>query len=143
MPKQLVRRIDRVDLSRITTLAMRQEECRLTDIAMSVPRIMIVAVSAIANLVVEESAMLRATLIMVALSSKGMTLLLQQTIRGLSTVHHVASEPASMTAMMVFHMVATKAASMAVDTVATEAARDGAGDNRVAQSLSLHLSRTR
>ena len=53
---------------------MGQEECRLADFAMSVPRIKTV------NLVVEEWAMLRATLVTVVLVSKGMSSLLQQTI---------------------------------------------------------------
>ena len=67
--------------------------------------------------------MLRATLVTVVLASKGMTSLLQQAIGGLSTVRQVANEAAS--------------------TTATEAANNGARDDRAAQSLSLYLSRTR
>ena len=54
MPKPLVRKIDQDKLSWMTTLMMGQEECHLTDVATSVPRMMIVVALAVDNLVVEE-----------------------------------------------------------------------------------------
>ncbi len=53
VPRALIRRADRVNLSLKTTLMMRQE-CRFMDIAMRVPRIIIVAVLAVDNMVLEE-----------------------------------------------------------------------------------------
>ena len=53
VPRALVRRIDCVNLCWKTTM-MRRQGYRFTDIAMRVPRIMIVAVLAVDNMVVEE-----------------------------------------------------------------------------------------
>ena len=53
-PRALVRRVDRMDHSSMTSLMMRQEECRFMDITIRVLCVTIVAVLAVYDMVVED-----------------------------------------------------------------------------------------